>query len=189
MRCLHVWQRSMRCTRPCLGRFICLLFVFLSPYISVRTTLFAADRAVPFCRTAVSGRRQQQYSSAGRFSESAACLYLTAVCCCRQSPMHHAGRQHVRVHSCLHFVYCPGRNFSQVGLLILVPKWSLYVRPNIAACCCSSVLLFSGVLYAAVSSRRQHQYTVQQRGAILAVNGQQYEPACCLLLSAFAYRL
>ena len=49
---------------------------FRSPYISVVMTLPAADRAVLFFCTAVSGRRQHQYSSAVRFSQSSASQQL-----------------------------------------------------------------------------------------------------------------
>ena len=45
-----------------------------------------------------------------RSQQSAARLYLTVVCCCRQSPIHHACRQHV--HSCLQFAYRSGHNFQ-----------------------------------------------------------------------------
>ena len=120
-----------------------------------------------------------------RSQQSAARLYLTAVYCCRQSPMHHAGRQHV--HSCLHFVFHSGHNFLDLNFLFNFSNKMVLMLPSNIAAYCWRVLFSFGAWYAAVLGRQQHQYKGQQRGAILAVNSQQYVPSCCLLSLAFAY--
>ena len=75
--------------------------------------------------------------------QSATRLYQITVCCCRQSPLYHAGRHHV--YSCLHFVYCPGRNIFELLFFIFCTKMVLIFMSNIAACCCWSVLFSSGI--------------------------------------------
>ena len=141
------------------------------PYIYVQTALCAAaGGSCPFLvYGTVSGRRQHQadgsistqYSSAVRFSQSTVSrTYL--------------------MHRCLHFVYCSGRFFFfTFSIKISITMVLILIQTALRAAAGGSCPLL--VYGTAVSGRRQHQYTVQQCLVILAVNSQQYVPACCLL--------